>query len=181
MSPTRRRASSLGNDQKPPDRAAGLADDWGPPPVTATLPVMEPIPVPALEPVPEQRQTRRASPSRRPRIISGRVPEALFKRINEARNGTDLTHEQWFAIALDAVYDDLIAHYRELNTPKTRVPIPQRRSRRPGAESMTQYPLRLSPEAAKVLNEVREECRPPSLSEFLTTIVRMRLDQLDLP
>lgn len=174
---TRRRAASLRNDQGTPDRAAGLADDWGPPPVTA-LPVMEPAPVRAPEPV-EEKPARRPRPSRRPRIISGRIPEALFKRINQARAGTDYTHEQWFAIALDAVYDDLIAHYREQNTPKTRMPIPPRRSRRPGAESMTQYPLRLSPEAAAVLNEVREECQPPSLSEFLTTIVRLRLEQVE--
>lgn len=195
MAANRRKASSLGNTP-PPDRAAGLADGWDTPvaPVTplASVPaaemeevpsspaptVVEP-PTPAVaKPAPPRRGARR-KPAQRPPIVSGRIPEELFRRINAAREESGDTHEQFFARALDGVYDDLRAHYQARSVQTGRVPIPQRRSRRPGGESMTQYPLRLAPEVTAVLTELMDELDPPSQSEFLTTIMRLRLDQIE--
>lgn len=170
---TRRRASSLTN--QPPDRAAGLGADWGPAPVPAAAP-----PRPDQHRAnPEVRQAPDRQPTRRPRITAGRIPEELFEQINAHRDKTGETHEQWFALALGRVHDQVRDHYRSLVDPDALVPIPPRRARRPGSERVAQYALRLSPQASQVLGNLRDEVDPPSQSHFLTTIVRLRLEQLD--
>lgn len=173
---TRRRAASLSN--QPPDRAAGLGADWGPPPVPAAAPT-HPVDTPAAKPA-EPKHPRGDGPaSRRPRITAGRIPEELFERINAHRDRTGETHEQWFALALGSVHDEVRSYYRGLVDPNALVPIPPRRARRPGSERVSQYALRLSPAASRVLEDLHEEVDPPSRSHFLTTIVRLRLAQLD--
>jgi hypothetical protein len=84
----------------------------------------------------------------------------------------------WFLKALDTVWDELGEHYRPQQE-SSRVPIPQRRARRPSRDPLAQYPLRLTEEQAEVLEKRAEELRPTSMAEFVTTIVRLRLAQLE--
>jgi hypothetical protein len=84
----------------------------------------------------------------------------------------------WFLKALDAVWDELGEHYQPQQE-STRVPIPQRRARRPSRDPLAQYPLRLTDEQAEVLEKRAEELRPTSMAEFVTTIVQLRLAQLE--
>lgn len=176
---TRRRASSLTNEQ-PPDRAAGLADDWGPTPMPSLPAVLEP----EAPPEPKARKPR-AKPTEAPadpgaiRIVSGRIPASLFQRMNEARQAVGDTHEMWFIDAFNAVYDALADAYPQLTRPAGRVPPRRRRARRPADETLAQYPLRLTAEEAEAVEARARELQPTSMSDFVTTIVRLRLEQLD--
>lgn len=192
---TRRRASSWTG--APPDRTAGLDIDLGPLPPVPPLPQRVPAPSttaddaaespdaavqPEPTPAPAGSSTRRGARGRRTgkagvRIVSARIPASLFSQVNSARQETGDTHEMWFLRGLDAVYDELGEHYRRPEQP-SRVPIPQRRARRPGEEPLAQYPLRLTVEAAKILEDLVVELQPVSMSEFVSTIVRLRLEQL---
>ena len=169
---TRRRASAL--SATPPDRTAGL-DDFGPlPPASAPIPV-----APAAEDDPDTASTQpKAKVRRGVRVIAARIPASLFEQLNLVRGGTGDTHEMWFLKALDAVWDELGEHYQPQQE-SSRVPIPQRRARRPSRDPLAQYPLRLTDEQAEVLEKRAKELRPTSMAEFVTTIVRLRLAQLE--
>lgn len=176
---TRRRASSLTNEQ-PPDRAAGLADDWGPTPMPSLPAVLDPEA--ASEPKTRKPRTKPKDVSPdpdSPRILSGRIPASLFQRMNEARQRAGDTHEMWFIDAFNAVYDELAEAYPQLTGPPGRVPPRRRRARRPADETLAQYPLRLTAEEAEAVEARARELRPTSMSDFVTTIVRLRLEQLD--
>ena len=164
-------------------------------PVAPVLaPTLEPEPEPEPEApastAPEQESGSAARPEKRRKapketenldegaIVkkSPRIPASMFAQVNEERVASGDTHEQWFLTAFDAVWDELDEHYKRAQS--SRVPIPQRRARRPGEDPLVNYPLRLTTEAEKVLDERQKELRPVSLSEFVTTIVRLRLAQL---
>jgi hypothetical protein len=170
---TRRRASAL--TAAPPDRTAGL-DDFGPlPPAPAPMPVL----APTAEDEPDITSTQRKAKVRRGvRVVAARIPASLFEQLSMVRSRTGDTHEMWFLKALDAVWDELGEHYQPQQE-STRVPIPQRRARRPSRDPLAQYPLRLTDEQAEVLEKRAEELRPTSMAEFVTTIVRLRLAQLE--
>lgn len=171
---TRRRASAL--SAAPPDRTAGL-DDFGPlPPAPTPLPVR----APAAEDDPDTASTQpKAKVRRGVRVIAARIPASLFEQLNLVRSRTGDTHEMWFLKALDAVWDELSERYQPQQERSSRVPIPQRRARRPSRDPLAQYPLRLTEEQAEVLERRAEELRPTSMAEFVTTIVRLRLEQLE--
>jgi len=170
---TRRRASAL--SATPPDRTAGL-DDLGPlPPAPAPLPVLAPV----AEDDPDTAPTQpKAKVKRSVRVIAARIPASLFEQLNLVRGSTGDTHEMWFLKALDAVWDELGEHYQPQQE-SSRVPIPQRRARRPSRDPLAQYPLRLTEEQAEVLEKRARELRPTSMAEFVTTIVQLRLAQLE--
>ncbi|HZS20779.1 MAG: hypothetical protein JO296_15715 [Pseudonocardiales bacterium] len=170
---TRRRASAL--SATPPDRTAGL-DDLGPlPPAPAPLPVLAPV----AEDDPDTAPTQpKAKVKRSVRVIAARIPASLFEQLNLVRGRTGDTHEMWFLKALDAVWDELGEHYQPQQE-SSRVPIPQRRARRPSRDPLAQYPLRLTEEQAEVLEKRARELRPTSMAEFVTTIVQLRLAQLE--
>jgi hypothetical protein len=170
---TRRRASALST--APPDRTAGL-DDFGPlPPAPTPLPV----PAPTAENDPDTASTQRKAKVRRGvRVVAARIPASLFEQLSTVRSRTGDTHEMWFLKALDAVWDELGERYQPQQE-SSRVPIPQRRARRPSRDPLAQYPLRLTEEQAEVLERRAEELRPTSMAEFVTTIVRLRLAQLE--
>jgi hypothetical protein len=111
-------------------------------------------------------------------VVAARIPASLFEQLSMVRSRTGDTHEMWFLKALDAVWDELGEHYRPQQE-SSRVPIPQRRARRPSRDPLAQYPLRLTEEQAEVLEKRAEELRPTSMAEFVTTIVRLRLAQLE--
>jgi hypothetical protein len=170
---TRRRASAL--SAAPPDRTAGL-DDFGPLP---PAPAPTSVPVPTTEDEPDTGSTqRRAKVRRGVRVVAARIPASLFEQLSMVRSRTGDTHEMWFLKALDAVWDELGEHYQPQQE-STRVPIPQRRARRPSRDPLAQYPLRLTDEQAEVLEKRAEELRPTSMAEFVTTIVQLRLAQLE--
>jgi hypothetical protein len=167
---TRRRASAL--SAAPPDRTAGL-DDFGP------LPPAPTVLAPTAEGEPDITSTqRRAKVRRGVRVVAARIPASLFEQLSLVRARTGDTHEMWFLKALDAVWDELGEHYQPRQE-SSRVPIPQRRARRPSRDPLAQYPLRLTEEQATVLEKRAEELRPTSMAEFVTTIVRLRLAQLE--
>jgi hypothetical protein len=170
---TRRRASAL--SAAPPDRTAGL-DDFGPlPPAPTPLPVL----APTAEDEPDIASTQPKPKVRRGvRVVAARIPASLFEQLSLVRSRTGDTHEMWFLKALDAVWDELGEHYQPQQE-SSRVPIPQRRARRPSRDPLAQYPLRLTEEQAEVLDKRAEELRPTSMAEFVTTIVRLRLAQLE--
>jgi hypothetical protein len=111
-------------------------------------------------------------------VVAARIPASLFEQLNTVRSRTGDTHEMWFLKALDAVWDELGERYQPQQE-SSRVPIPQRRARRPSRDPLAQYPLRLTEEQAEVLERRAEELRPTSMAEFVTTIVRLRLAQLE--
>lgn len=170
---TRRRASAL--SAAPPDRTVGL-DDFGPlPPAPTPLPVL----APTAEDEPDiASPERKATVRRGVRVVAARIPASLFEQLSMVRARTGDTHEMWFLKALDAVWDELGEHYQPQQE-SSRVPIPQRRARRPSRDPLAQYPLRLTEEQANVLERRAEELRPTSMAEFVTTIVRLRLAQLE--
>ncbi|PZS26712.1 MAG: hypothetical protein DLM61_17825 [Pseudonocardiales bacterium] len=111
-------------------------------------------------------------------MVAARIPASLFEQLSLVRARTGDTHEMWFLRALDAVWDELDEHYQPRQE-SSRVPIPQRRARQPSRDPLAQYPLRLTEEQAEVLEKRAEELRPTSMAEFVTTIVRLRLAQLE--
>jgi hypothetical protein len=168
---TRRRASAL--SAAPPDRTVGL-DDFGPLP-----PAPMAVVAPTTENEPDIASTQRKAKVRRGvRVVAARIPASLFEQLSVVRSRTGDTHEMWFLKALDAVWDELGERYQPRQE-STRVPIPQRRARRPSRDPLAQYPLRLTEEQAQVLEKRAEELRPTSMAEFVTTIVRLRLAQLE--
>jgi hypothetical protein len=112
------------------------------------------------------------------RIVSGRIPASLFQRMNTARQQAGDTHEMWFIDAFNAVYDALAEAYPQLAGPPGRVPARRRKARRPADETLAQYPLRLTAEEAEAVEARARELQPTSMSDFVTTIVRLRLEQL---
>ncbi len=82
--------------------------------------------------------------------------------------------------AFDAVYDQLADEYGPGPRRRTPVPIRRRRTRRPTADLLVAYPLRLTAEEITVLEERAAELSPPSMADLVTTIVRLRLEQLGL-
>jgi outer membrane biosynthesis protein TonB len=159
-----------------------------PPPRVAAAPapeVVEPEPAPAPEP---PRPKARAKPAQKPvavpepagqRITQTRIPAALFERVRAAKTETGDTHETWFLDAFDATSDLLDEHYRPGPERRTRMPARKRRTRRPTGDPLVSYPLRLTDEEVAVLMERAGELGPPSLADFVTTIVRLRLEQLE--
>lgn len=179
-----------------------------PPPRTAPAPAPEHVPEPEppaepaqkAEPVPEPtKQATKPAPSAKPAepravkpatppapvplrdqpITQTRIPAALFERVRAAKNETGDTHETWFLDAFDAVYDQLAEHYGPGPARRSRVPVRKRRTRRPTGDPLVSYPLRLMPDEIVVLQERYEELGPPSMADFVTTIVRLRLEQLE--
>jgi hypothetical protein len=138
-----------------------------------------PVLAPTAEDEPDITSTQRKAKVRRGvRVVAARIPASLFEQLSMVRSRTGDTHEMWFLKALDAVWDELGEHYQPQQE-STRVPIPQRRARRPSRDPLAQYPLRLTDEQAEVLEKRAEELRPTSMAEFVTTIVRLRLAQLE--
>jgi hypothetical protein len=164
---SRRRAPALNNDQPAPAR---VADDWGPTPMPSQPAVLD---------------TQAAPKTRKPRpveirIVSARIPAPLFQRMNVARRESGATHEMWFIDAFNAVYDELGEVYPTLTGAPGRVPARRRRARRPAEETLAQYPLRLTAEESAAVEARARELQPTSMSDFVTTIVRLRLEQLGL-
>jgi hypothetical protein len=118
-------------------------------------------------------------PSESSKIVQTRIPAALFERVRASKDSTGDTHETWFLDALDAVWDELGDVYRPAPARRTRVPVRQRRTRRPSNDPLVSYPLRLDDEERAVLEDCRAEFSPPSLADLVTTIVRLRLEQLE--
>lgn len=134
-----------------------------------------PVEAPPRRPRPRREQREPTRPEQ-PRTVSTRIPASLFLKVNEARDRGDETHEMWFLRVWAAVDDQLDAYYRVAEPVAGRVPQRTRRRRRAAAEPLVQYPLRLSGEEARVLNERCSELRPSSMSELVTTIVRLGLE-----
>lgn len=160
-----------------------------PPPRTATpKPAAEPEPTPDPTPVPRPR--RKPQPVAEPEpeaeaeqvgklpATQGRLPAELFERAREAKDQAGATWEVWFLDAFDAVYDDLAEHYQPTPARRSRVPVRRRRTRRPTREPLVSLPLRLDAEAVAVLDERIAELLPPSKADFITTIIRLRVEQL---
>lgn len=187
--PARRRASALSTS---PDRTAGL-DDWGPtPPPSAPVPATSPPPPVAPDELPDSVEdppspaqavrkkttrhppARTTTPARTTRPISARIPVSLFAAVNEARAATGETHEMWFLAALDAVWDQLETEYPPARH-GSRVPLRDRRARRPAGEPLVQYPLRLTDDERAALEDRYRTCRPSSMADLVTTIVRLGL------
>lgn len=181
---TRRRAVSLTAIPSPPDRAAGL----GPPPTPA--PAAPPVPLPVVpeagdapaaevisreEPKPQRKARDRTGPNAAGRNVGVRIPGSLFTKLNAARAATGETHEMWFTRQFAAVYNDLEAQYRLPDAPVPPVPVRTQRRRRLSGEVLAQYPLRLTAEEASALEKRLEELHAPSLSDLVTTIVRLGL------
>ena len=140
----------------------------------------QPTPEPPRERVTRTRPTPAAEPGpvRVQRITQTRIPAALFERARAAKEASGDTHETWFLDAFDAVDDQLPAAYPPAAERRTRMPVRKRRTRRPSTDPLVAYPLRLTAEEIAVLEERIAELEPPSLADFVTTVVRLRLDQL---
>jgi hypothetical protein len=111
--------------------------------------------------------------------LSPRIPVSLFQRANEARRETGETHEAWFLRIAEAVADSIPGLY-PMRTAGTSFPQrPARRRRPPGGEPLVQYPLRLSAEEQAPLHTWLRELPVASMSELVTTIVRLGV--LDRP
>lgn len=166
----------LGNALPPPPRVAAERV----PEVVEPEPEPEPAPEP---PRPKPRAKAAQKPAAVPepagqRITQTRIPAALFERVRDAKNESGDTHETWFLDAFDAVSGLLDEHYRPSPERRTRMPARKRRTRRPTGDPLVSYPLRLTDEEVAVLMERASELGPPSLADFVTTIVRLRLEQL---
>lgn len=129
------------------------------------------------EPRPKPTAARAGAPA--VRIVSGRIPASLFQKMNDARQRVGDTHEMWFIAAFNAVYDVLAEAYPQPDQSPGRVPPRRRRARRPATETLAQYPLRLTEQEAEALEARARQLQPTSMSDFVTTIVRLRLQQLD--
>jgi len=171
----------LGNAPAPPPRAPRVE-------VVEPQPPAEPSQEQAVEPAPAA-SARPARPRKAPepvptptpagqQITQTRIPAHLFEQVRAAKDATGDTHETWFLDALDAVWDDLGDVYQPRPERRTRVPQRQRRTRRPTGDPLVSYPLRLTNEEVAVLRERMAELSPPSLADFVTTVVRLRLEQL---
>lgn len=141
----------------------------------------------AVEAEPERPAPRRRAEPKPPLIptpagkhitLQTRIPAALLERVKTSKDDMGETHETWFLDAFDAVYDDLADHYEPRPERRSRVPARQRRTRRPTGEVLASYPLRLTEDEIAVLRDREAELAPPSLADFVTTIVRLRLEQL---
>lgn len=173
-----------------------------PPPPRPAEPANEvevPEPAPPTDAAPEPEAARRApakrsttsKPKRAPTaptvpvplrdqpVTQMRIPAALFERVRAAKNETGDTHETWFLDAFDAVSDQLDDEYGPGPQRRTRMPVRRRRTRRPTGDPLVAYPLRLTDEEIEVLQERAAEVGPPSMADFVTTIVRLRLEQLE--
>jgi hypothetical protein len=132
---------------------------------------------------PTQPQEPAPTPGRLPlrdqRLTQTRIPAHLFEQVRAAKDAAGDTHESWFLDAFDAVSDQLDEHYGPGPTRRTRMPIRRRRTRRPTGEPLVSYPLRLTDDELAVLVDRAAEVGPPSMADFVTTIVRLRLDQLE--
>lgn len=143
---------------------------------------------PDIEPIEtELERPRRGRPPKSDKapekITPARIPANLLDLVRREKATAGDTHETWFLDAYDAVADELAEAYAPRAARRTRMPARQRRTRRPSDEILAAYPLRLSPEELEVLHEHMAELNPPSLADFVTTIVRLRLRQLgyDVP
>lgn len=113
--------------------------------------------------------------------MQARIPAALFEAVRAAKAESGDTHEMWFLDALDAVIDELGEVYRPSVRRSSRVPTRRRRTRRPATDPLVAYPLRLNAEERALLADLVDELGPPSLADLVTTVVRLRLQQLDAP
>lgn len=101
---------------------------------------------------------------------------SLFTAVNESRAVTGQTHEMWFLAALAAVWDQLESEYPPAPVVQaSKVPVRDRRSRRLAGEPLVQYPLRLTPDERAALDDRYRTCRPSSMADLVTTIVRLGL------
>lgn len=148
--------------------------------------VPEPPQVTVEPPRSEPKRQRQPAPEPAPlvapgkvRLLQVRIPARLFELAREAKDEAGDTHEVFFLDALDAVFDELGEHYKPRPVRRTRVPVRQRRTRRPTTDPLVSYPLRLTGEEIGVLEERRVELGTvPSLADMVTTVVMLRLRQL---
>jgi hypothetical protein len=130
---------------------------------------------PAAEPAPAS-----SARAEQPPLTQSRIPAHMFELVRTAKNSSGDTHEVWFLDAFDAVDDQLEEVYKPAAPRRTRMPPRKRRTRRPTGDPLVSYPLRLTDEEIAVLMERFDELGPPSLADFVTTIVRLRLVQLGM-
>lgn len=113
------------------------------------------------------------------RSIIYRVPTSLVYAARAAQKETGDTVETWFLDAFDAVFDQLDEAYRRVRADRqSGVPVRQRRQRQSKWDPLMPYALRLTPEELAVLEERVTEVGAPSKADCVTTIVRLRLQQL---
>jgi hypothetical protein len=197
---TRGTAAKLLSSAPPPPRPAEPTPEVA---VPAPGPPAEPGPAREPEPATASAETAsslRPAPAKRPAtsrpkrapapptaliplrdqpVTQMRIPAALFERLRQAKSKTGDTHETWFLDAFDAVSDQLDEVYGPGPQRRTRMPVRRRRTRRPTNDLLVAYPLRLTDEEIAVLQERAAEVGPPSMAEFVTTIVQLRLEQLE--
>lgn len=149
-----------------PEDPGRVADEpAGEPSAAKRTPRKQPVePAPAADPDGQTTQTR--------------IPAALFEAVRAAKAKSGDTHEMWFLDALDAVIDDLAEVYRPSVRRSSRVPVRRRRTRRPATDPLVAYPLRLNAEERALLQDLVDELGPPSLADLVTTVVRLRLEQI---
>lgn len=155
-----------------------LSGAQAPPRREASEPDIEPIEPPERPKPAPRRAAARPEPAGTTPITQTRIPASLFALVREAKAATGDTHETWFLDAYDAVDDQLPDVYQPAAARRTKMPVRRRRTRRPSTDPLASYPLRLTPEEVAVLEERAAELQPPSLADFVTTIVRLRLQQL---
>jgi hypothetical protein len=102
----------------------------------------------------------------------------LFQGVNAAKDASGETHLQWFLRACFEVDDELDAAYARPSEGEWRVPVPRRRLRAPVGEPLVSYQLPLERTWVALLEHWADELKAPSMSELVTTIVRLRLAQL---
>lgn len=126
-------------------------------------------------PVGEEKQ-----PARAWKMEQDKIPSSLFSLVKAEKEKVGATHEEWFLDAFDAVYDLLPDAYPAKSPRRSPVPMHRRRNRRPSDDPLVSYPLRLPIEAGQVLEARRDEVGAPTLANFTTMIVKLRLIQLGL-
>ncbi len=171
-----------------PDRLAGLAP---PPPLAPVAPPIaaEVAPAPAVgeetpaaaEPVqpvsvpkPARKAAAKESAPANPRPIGTRIPGSLFAEVNAARDLAGETHEMWFTRQTRANLPAIREHYR-IEDEDESFPVRRARARRKPDEVLAQYPLRLNLREATALQALLDEVQAPSMSDLVTTVVRLGL------